>query len=50
MSADCCRDGDHSPNETAATVSARLPAKKYFCPMYREGVMAKVRGWLAAIF
>ena len=33
MSADGCHDGVHSPNETARTVSARLPAKKYFCPM-----------------
>ena len=33
MSADCCHDGAHSPNETARTVSARQPAKKYFCPM-----------------
>ena len=29
-----CRDGgDHLPNETKNTVSARQPAKKYFCPM-----------------
>ena len=33
MSADGCHDGAHSPNETARTVSARQPAKKYFCPM-----------------
>ena len=37
MSADGCHDGAHSPNETAGTVSARQPAKKYFCPMC-EGV------------
>jgi hypothetical protein len=43
MSADCCRDGDHSPNETAATVSARQPAKKYFCPMC-EGVESDTLG------
>jgi len=33
MSANGCHDGAHSPNETARTVSARPPAKKYFCPM-----------------
>ena len=43
MRADCCRDGDHSPNETAATVSARQPAKKYFCPMC-EGVESNTPG------
>ena len=36
MSADCCHDGDHSPNETATGASTDRPAKKYFCPMCEE--------------
>ncbi len=36
MSTDCCHDGDHSPNETATSVSACHSAKKYFCPMCEE--------------
>jgi Cu+-exporting ATPase len=43
MSADCCRDGDHSPNETAGTVSTRQPAKRYFCPMC-EKVVSDIPG------